>query len=87
MIKDEDKALILLSSLLNEEYETTVITLINGKKSLSNSEASAAPVNYELRKQDKEFSISTSAEVLTASRIGYNHRKGKEILVKMIIVN
>ena len=30
-IKEEDKALILLNSLLDEEYETFVITLINEK--------------------------------------------------------
>ena len=38
MIKDEDKALILLSSLPGEEYETFILTLINDKKSLSYSE-------------------------------------------------
>jgi len=32
VIKDEDKALIL-SSLSDEEYETLVLTLINGKQS------------------------------------------------------
>ena len=35
MIKDEDKALILLNSLPDEEHETFVLTLINGKQSLS----------------------------------------------------
>jgi len=30
-IEEEDKALILLNSLPDEEYETFVLTLINGK--------------------------------------------------------
>jgi len=34
-IKEEDKALILLNSLPDEEYETFVLTLINGKQSLT----------------------------------------------------
>jgi len=29
VIKDEDKALILLSSLLDEDYETLILILIN----------------------------------------------------------
>ena len=40
MIKDEEKALILLSSLLDIKYETFVLTLINGKSSLSYDEVS-----------------------------------------------
>ena len=35
MVKDKNKALILLSSLSDDEYETIVLTLINGKSSLS----------------------------------------------------
>ena len=34
VIKDEDNTLILLSYLLNEEYETFILTLINDKSSL-----------------------------------------------------
>jgi len=49
VIKDEDKALILLSSLLDDDYETCVLTLINGKQSLSYNEVLAALVNYKLR--------------------------------------
>jgi len=30
-IEEEDKALILLNSLPDEEYETFILTLINGK--------------------------------------------------------
>jgi len=35
VIDDEDKALILLSSLPDEGYETFVYTLINGRTSLN----------------------------------------------------
>ena len=67
MIEDEDKALILLSSLLNKGYETFVLTLINERTSLSYSEVTAALVNLELRGKDKGCSTSdTSTEVLTA---------------------
>ena len=31
VIKDEDKALVLLSSLPDDEYEISILTLINGK--------------------------------------------------------
>ena len=61
----EDKVLILLSSLSDEDYETFVLTLINGKQSLSYNEVSSALINHELRRKDKESSNSTSIEVLT----------------------
>jgi len=35
VIKEEDKTLIFLNSLSDEEYETFILTLINGKKSLN----------------------------------------------------
>jgi len=34
VIKDKDKALIIFSSLPDEEYEMFILTLINGKSSL-----------------------------------------------------
>ena len=40
-IEEEDKALILLNSLPDEEYETFVLTLINGKETLNYSDVSA----------------------------------------------
>jgi len=55
VIKNEDKILILLSSLSNDDYETFVPTLINGKQFFSYNEVSAALV------EDKESSSSTSA--------------------------
>jgi len=44
VIDDEDKALILLSSLPDEGYETFVPTLINGRTSLSYSEVTTAHI-------------------------------------------
>jgi len=52
-IEEEDNALILLSSLPDEEYETFVLTLINGKQSLNYSDMSAALVNHKVRRKDK----------------------------------
>ena len=65
-IEDEDKVLILLSSLPDEEFETFVMTLFNGKSSLSYSKVKAALINLELRRKDKVSSDSTTADVLTA---------------------
>ena len=53
MIKNNDKVLILLSSLPDEDYETFVLTLINSKQSLRYNEVSSALVNHELRKKIK----------------------------------
>ena len=60
VIKDEDKVLILLSSLLDEEYETFVLTLINGKSSLSYNYVSAALVNHEVKRKDKASSFTST---------------------------
>jgi len=65
VIYDEDKALILLSSLPEGDYETFVLTLINGKQSLNYNKISFALVNHELRKKNKELSNNTSVEALT----------------------
>ena len=88
VIKDEDKMLILLSSLLDEEYETCILTLINGKYSLCYNDALAALVNHEERRKDKAFSSrSTTVEVLTARGIDSNYRKGKGDIGKSKIDN
>ena len=50
---EEDKAIILLNSLPQEEFETFTLTLINGRKFLNYAEVSAALVSYEVRIQDK----------------------------------
>ena len=53
VINDEDKALILLSSLPDEDYETFILTLINSKQSFSYNEISSALINHELRRKNK----------------------------------
>jgi len=60
-IEEEDKAVILLNSLLEEEYETFTLTLINCRQTLNYSEVSFALVNYEVRRQDK---LSSSESTL-----------------------
>jgi len=74
---EEDKAVILLNSLPEEEYETFTFSLINGRKSLNYNEMSVALVNYEVRRQDRlSYSGSTTAEPL-AVRGGSSNRKGR----------
>jgi len=51
-IKEDDKVLILLNSLSDEEYEIFILTLINGKQTLNYSDVPAALVNYEVRRKD-----------------------------------
>ena len=64
-IEEEDKTVILLNYLPEEEYETFTLTLINGRKSLNYNEVFSALVNYEVRRQDRlSFSGSTIAEAL-----------------------
>jgi len=76
LIKDEDKVLVLLSSLPDNDYETFILTLINSKQSLSYNEVLDAVVNHELRWKDNESSNSTSAEALTVKGRSFN-QKGK----------
>jgi len=69
--------LILPNSLPEEEYETFILTLINDKQTLNYGNVSAALVNYEARKKDKQSSSNgTSAEALMLRGRGSN-RKGK----------
>ena len=64
-IKEEDKTLILLNYLPEEEYETFTLSLINDRQTLNYNEVSVSLVNYEVRRQDKlSSSRSTSAEAL-----------------------
>jgi len=76
VIEDENKTLILLSSLPHEGYETFVLTLINGRTSLSYVEVTTALVNLELRRKDKESFNGTSAEVLTVKGRSPNQKGG-----------
>jgi len=76
-IEKEDKTLILLNSLPDEEYETFILTLVNDKQTHKYSDVSAALVNYEVRRKDKQSSSNgTSAEALTVRGRGSNW-KGK----------
>jgi len=69
-IEEEDKVVILLNSLPDEEYEIFVLTLINGKQTLNYSDVSAALVNYEVRRRDKQSSSkSDSVSVRKANAI------------------
>ena len=78
-IEEEDKTLILLNSLPDQEYETFVLTLINCKQSLNYSDVSAALVNHEVRrKYNQSSSSSIIAESMTARGMGSNHQKGKK---------
>ena len=71
VINDEDKSLILLSSLPHDDYETFVLTLINDKQSLSYNHAF---VNHKLRWKDKKSSNNTSADALTARGRSFNQK-------------
>ena len=53
VIEEEDKVLILLSSLLHEGYETFVLTSINGRTSFSYAMITMALVNLELREKTR----------------------------------
>ena len=78
-IEEENKALILLNSLPDEEYETFVLTLINGKQSFNYNDVSAALVNYKVRRKTKQSpSNGTSADSLMVRGRGSN-RKGKGV--------
>ena len=77
-IEEEDKTLILLNSLPDEEYKTFFLTLINGKQSFICSDVSATLVNYKVRRKDKQSpSSSTTAKAMTAGKMSFNHQKGK----------
>ena len=60
VIKDEDMALIILSSLPDKEYETFVLILINDKQSISYNNVSTILVNHEVWRNDKESSFSST---------------------------
>ena len=52
-IEEEDKAAFFLNSLPDEECETFVLSLVNGKQSFSNNDVSTALINYEVKRKDK----------------------------------
>ena len=64
-IEEEDMTIIFLNSLPDGEYETFILTFINGRQALNYNDMSAALVNYEMRRKDKQYSFNgTSAEAL-----------------------
>jgi len=78
-IEEEDKTLILLNFLPEEEYETFILTLINDKNTLNYSDVSATLVNYEVRRKDKQFSSNgTSAKALMVRGRGSNQKDKSE---------
>jgi len=84
VIEGEEKALILLSSLPDEGYETFVLTLINGRVSLSYSKVTTDLLNLELRRKDKKCSTSvTSVEILAARGSSPNRRRGSQLKSKL----
>ena len=85
-IDEEDKAVILLNSLLEEEYETFTLTLINGRQSLNYNEVSAALVNYKVRMQDIfSFFGSTTTEALAVRGRSSLNRRVEVIRIKVQI--
>jgi len=68
-----------LNSLPDEEYETFVLTLINGRQSFNYNDVTAALVNYKVRRKDKQSSSNgILAETLMVRRRGSN-QKGKGV--------
>ena len=61
-IKEEDKVVILLNSLPDEEYKTFILTLINGKQTLNYSNVLATLVNYEVRRKDEQYSFKSTQQ-------------------------
>ncbi|PWA61797.1 Retrovirus-related Pol polyprotein from transposon TNT 1-94 [Artemisia annua] len=88
VFKDQDLALILLGSLL-EEYKLLETTLLTGKDGVSLSEACAALYGKELRRKDKQISLGGDTEVLLVRgnwkrdcpklKTKDNHYKGKAV--------
>ena len=76
-INEEDKAVILLNSLSDEEYETFVLTLINDKQTLNYSDVSTTLVNDEVRKKNKQFSSKSDSAVTLMVRGRSSSKKGK----------
>ena len=76
IIDYEDNALIMLSSLPYEGYETFVLILINRRTSLSYSEVTTALVNLGLRRKNKVSLNSISVEVLTVKGRSTSQRRG-----------
>ena len=74
-IDEEVKAVILLNSLPDKEYETFSLTLINGRQILNYSKVTYALVDYKIRKQDRlSSSENTLAEALAVRGMSFNQK-------------
>ena len=78
VIEDEEKALILLSSLPNKGYDTFVLSLINGKISFSYSEVTTALANLELRRKARGSSFSDIPAEILAARESNPDQRGNQ---------
>ncbi|KAE8692759.1 hypothetical protein F3Y22_tig00110831pilonHSYRG00699 [Hibiscus syriacus] len=74
--KDENLALILMGSLL-DEFEYLETTLLHGKVDVSLSEVIDALYSYELRKKDKQENTSVEAEALVVRGRSKSQNKGR----------
>ena len=70
--------MFLLNSLLNEEYETFVLILINGNQSLNYSNVSVAFVNYEVRRKDRKSHSNSTSAVAMMVKGRSSSQKGKD---------
>ena len=82
IVEDEDKAMLLLCSLPEDDFGTFVLTMINERTTVSYKEVTSALVNFELRKSDGEPSEKTSGDALAVrgrdlNRHQFNHSKSK----------
>ncbi|XP_020250019.1 uncharacterized protein LOC109827417 [Asparagus officinalis] len=57
--------MLLLCSLREDDYDTFVLTMINGRTTISYKEVTSTLVNYKLRKSDGEPSEKASGDALT----------------------
>ncbi|KAL0463434.1 UNVERIFIED_CONTAM: hypothetical protein Slati_0231000 [Sesamum latifolium] len=74
--KDEDLALMVLGSLL-EEFEVLETTLLNGRDVVSLREVCAALYSHELRKKDRQRNTNGDTKSLIVRGRSQNRSKGK----------
>ncbi|KAL0402530.1 UNVERIFIED_CONTAM: hypothetical protein Slati_4282900 [Sesamum latifolium] len=75
--KDEDLALMLLGSLL-EEFEVFETTLLNGKDVVSLREVCVVLYSYELRKKERQANLNGDTEALIVRGHSQNRSKGNK---------
>ncbi|KAJ8630395.1 hypothetical protein MRB53_023718 [Persea americana] len=76
-IDNEDRALLLLNSLPNS-YDHFTHTLINGKTEVKYDVVSAALMNNEYRKKDKQVYRDSSSDALTVRGRSYDRTSGSK---------